>query len=94
MPKDPTGKRPTPTIATGKGNSWDTDPHGGTDHSRKSATKSPTGSRPDPGILNLEHAPVATVPGPVKKPIKHTGMPTPNKDRTTGAPKSEGGGSY
>lgn len=94
MGKDPTGKRPTPTIATGKKPSYDTDPHGGTDHSRESATKSPTGSRPDPGILNLTHPPAATVPGPVKKPIKHTPMPTPNRDRGTNRGKAEGGGSY
>jgi hypothetical protein len=91
---DPTGKRPTPKIASGKGNNWDSDPHGGTNHGGSTNTKSPTGSRPVPAITNLEDPPHATVPGAMKAPIKHTSMPTPNKDRLTGAPKNEGGGSY
>lgn len=91
---DTVGKRPTPSIPSGKGNKWDTDPHGGTTHGGSTNTKSPTGSRPVPAITNLEHAPAATVPGGTKAPIKQTSMPTPNKDRLTGASKKEGGGSY
>lgn len=56
-------------------------------------TKTPSGDRPvvTPGA---DHPPVATVPGGTKAAISHTSMPTPNKDRLTGAPKQEGGGSY
>jgi len=70
-----------------------TDPYGGTDQGGTSNTKTPTGSRPMP-VVPASYPPAATVPGPVKRPIKHTPMSTPNKDRTTGAPKSEGGGGY
>lgn len=91
---DTVGKRPTPSIARGKGSSsWDTDKTGGTDKNRESHTKTPTGNRPVPGIP-AHHPPTPTVPGAVKRPIKHTSMPTPNKDRLTGASKQEGGGGY
>jgi hypothetical protein len=75
-------------------NKWDTDPHGGTNKGGSMNTKSPTGSRPTPTISNLEHAPTPVTPGATKAPIKHTSMPAENKRRLTGAPKSEGGGSY
>lgn len=80
-------------IAKGESPKWDLDKTGGTDKSRETNTKTPTGSRPVPGIPRHE-PPMATVPGAMKAPIKRTPMPTPNKDRTTGAAKSEGGGSY
>lgn len=80
-------------ISKGKSPSWDLDKTGGTDKNRESHTKTPTGSRPVPGIPH-DTPPAATVPGAVKAPIKRTSMPTPNKDRTTGASKAEGGGSY
>lgn len=80
-------------MAKSKGNKWDTDPYGGTDAGGSLNTKSPTGSRPTPAIPR-HHPEAAVTPGATKAPIKHTSMPTPNKDRLTGAPKSEGGGSY
>jgi len=94
MGKSPSeGKRPTPGIPSGKGNRWDTDPHGGTTSGGESHTKTPTGSRPVPGVPR-HTPPHATVPGAMKAPIKHTPMPAENKRRLTGAPKSEGGGGY
>lgn len=91
---DITGKRPTGKIPTSTPTpSGTTDPYGGTEYGRSTNTKSPEGSRPTPQIPHHEPPP-PTVPGPMKAPIKHTPMPTPNKDRLTGAPKSEGGGSY
>lgn len=93
MGKDPTGSRPTGRIPSGGGNKWDRDPHGGTDAGGESHTKTPTGSRPVPGIPR-HTPPHPTVPGAVKAPIDHTTMPAPNKKRLTGAPKNEGGGSY
>jgi hypothetical protein len=90
---DTVGKRPTPKIPSGGGNKWDTDPHGGTTTGGSTNTKTPTGSRPVPQIPR--HTPPAPdVPGATKRPIKHTPMAAENKRRLTGAPKSEGGGSY
>lgn len=56
-------------------------------------TKTPTGDRPVV-TAGADTPPAATVPGATKAPVGHTAMPTPNKDRLTGAPKQEGGGSY
>jgi len=64
-------------------------------------TKTPTGSRPVPTIAR-DHPPEPTVPGGLRagpydqnpQPGRVTQHPTPNRDRLTKAPKSEGGGSY
>jgi hypothetical protein len=91
---DTVGKRPTGKIPKGHSTpSGTTDPYGGTDAGGGSHTKTPTGPRPMP-VIPRHVPPHATVPGAMKAPIKHTPMPAPNKDRLTGAPKSEGGGSY
>ena len=103
MGKDPTGSRPVPTVATGKGSAkWDRDGHGGTDKSRETHTKTPTGSRPVPGIPR-HTPPHPEVPGPLRAaPYDpknsaapgRTKHPTPKMDQGKGKSKAEGGGSY
>jgi hypothetical protein len=93
MPKSPSdGARSTPRVAKGKSPSYDNDSMGGYDGVR--GTKVPHGDRPVPNVAR-NHPPTPTVPGKVKKPIKHTPMPTPNRDANKALKgRAGGGGSY
>lgn len=92
MAKTPEGKRTTPRVAKGKSPSFNNDSMGGYSGSR--GTKTPTGNRPVPSVP-ADHPPTATVPGPVKAPIRRTSMPTPNRDATSSNKgRANGGGSY
>jgi hypothetical protein len=89
MPKSPSdGARPVPSVAKGKSPNYDTNSMGGYDGVR--GTKTPSGNRPIPTVA-VNHPPTATVPGKVKKAIKHTPMPTP-KINANRALKGRAGG--
>ena len=87
------GSRPTKAPAKGKSPSFNKTktnvlPGGG------SSTTKQQGTRPVPGVPR-HHPPTATVPGAVKRPIKHTPMSRP-KAAANSALKGRkgGGGSY
>lgn len=83
-----TGKRPVPSVAKGKGNSWNTSSGS---YSGARNTKTPTGKRPVPSVAH-NHAPGPPAMKATKSGIKHTSMPHSRRDQTTGASKATGGG--
>lgn len=90
MVKD-ASRRPRPKVATGKSARYNT--NSGGSYKGKSGTKSPTGNRPVPQVAK-DTPRFPGPPGPVKRSIRHTPMPAPNRKAGSGKSRAEGGGSY